>query len=280
MSPRVVTRPTPPHEERTNPVPIRLYRDLLSIGIWKAAALHYSFLAALSLAGWVFTRGDTVPHPEIILKLAGAYCFLVGTLVVPLVMPLLLPSLGKSDPGIMALPFDASGSFDLRLKITAMLSAVALFPILPIFLLIGSMLGRPIDPYDVTNFFQGVLASCWVYILMDLVEGTGDDSSRMARRLALIVGFVFVHVMLVGLLAQTAFFVLQKYRLIKLLIDINPFSQLFILMEGINESRLIVNSDFQRFLDFRLYLFIINLLVIGLVWIIHRARLRDRPFDG
>jgi predicted membrane channel-forming protein YqfA (hemolysin III family) len=161
-----------------------------------------------------------------------------------------------------------------------MLSAVALLPMIPIFLMIGSYLGRPTNPYDMLTFLQGVLTACWVYILMEMVEGSGDDSSRMARRLALIVGFVFLHVTLVGLLAQTAFHFIQTHNPLKLLIDINPFSQLFILMEGVNESRLIANSDFQRHLDFRLYLLVINVLVVAAIWVIHRATLRGRPFAG
>jgi hypothetical protein len=125
-------------------------------------------------------------------------------------------------------------------------------------------------------FLQGMLTTGWVYLLMEMTGQASDVAAGIARRLALIAGFVFLHVVLVGLLAQLSFATLQETRFLKLIIDLNPFSQLFILMEGAEQNRMIINSDFQNLIDYRLYLLLVSGLVLLVATAVYRAYVQGR----
>lgn len=258
------------------PVLSRYLRDLGRIRAWKVLALHYSVVLALMLGFWSQAMEGDNPHPEILLKLLGSYCFLIGAIAIPLVSPLLFPDIGESDPAFDALPSGPIQVFDARLTAQMLLSALALLPILPIFLAFDPITGRPFDSFDIIPFFLGVVTSGWVQLIMEVSTPTGDRTGAIPRRLAVVGAFILLHIGLVGLLSQLAFHIVQRANLLKLLIDLNPFSQLFILMEGENQERLLFNTYSQTLIDFRLYLFIIQTLVFLTALAIWRANLKSR----
>jgi hypothetical protein len=249
-------------------------------GILKAALVHYILIAGLIIGVWHAAMSGLTPHPEIVLKMAGAFCFLIGAFVVPLLAPALLSPLESLDSSLGTLPVESSDLFDARLRSVMILLILIFLPLLPLFLIVSPLMGRPLSLFDIAIFLQAILTGGWVYLLMEMTSGAGSLGERLGRRLALIIGFVLLHVTLVGLLAQLAFPTLQQMNPLKLLIDLNPFSQIFILFEGTDQNRLIINSDFQHFFDFRAYLLIVTGLVYGLVYLIYRTGLKSRPLTS
>jgi hypothetical protein len=292
MSPRVPIQPKPPdriiramsHEpavsfEREYPLLSRYFMMLRRSGFWKGLVLHYAFVLLLTLIIWPQVSSGVIHHSEILLKLIGSYCFLVGTIAIPLTAPLFLPDPEDSDPAVSLIPFDPASKFDIRFIVILTVSSLALFPLLPYFLIVGPVLGRVISPLDILVFLQGILSAGWVYLLMEMVSGSAPVAEKLGRRLSLVFGLQLLHIIFTGLMAQFAFPTLQTMNPLKLIIDVNPFSQMFILMEGPSQNRLIVNTDFQRLIDFRIYLFLITGAISFVTLLIFRSHLR-RYGDG
>jgi len=259
-----------------NPMLARYLRNMYRGGFWKAIGFHYILVILLVAGGWHIAMSGPVAHPEIIIKLAGVYCFLIGSLIIPLIAPILFPLLSDTDQAGGVIPIEPVRMFDARLLAVILLSAAALFPLLPLFLILGPSRGSVSLLLEIMPFFQGMLTTGWVYLLMEMTGQASDVPAGIARRLALIAGFVFLHVVLVGLLAQLSFVTLQQTWFLKLIIDLNPFSQLFILMEGPEKSRMIVNSDFQNLMDYRSYLLLVSGLVLFAAMTIYRAYVQGR----
>jgi hypothetical protein len=289
MVPRPATPPTPPERViRTMQAPIssarmsgnpfltRHIRSTVRAGLWQAIGFHYLLVILLIASVWPIAMRGAAAHPEIVIKLAGVYCFLIGALIIPLIAPIFLQPFGETDQAADILPIDRTMSFDARLYTIIFLSALALIPLLPLFLFLGP--ARETQPiiFQILPFIQGVLTTGWVHLLMEMTGQAKDAPTAMVRRLALITIFVFIHLIMVGLLAQLSFETIQAVNALKLIIDLNPFSQLYILMEGPEQNRMIINSDFQHFLDFRLYLLIISGFIGLMVWGVYRANLRGR----
>ena len=289
MTPRSYTPPEPPEKvlramrasraaarSAGNPILARYLRYLHRIGGWWILGTHYLLVAIMVAGIWPFAMSGPVPHPEIVLKLTGSFCFLIGSLVIPLVAPVLFPPFGETDPAWDAMPMEPVQITDSRLQVVIVLAGMALLPLLPLFLIFSPTVGRPSTVFYAMPFLQGILTTIWVYILMEMTGQADSLSARLTRRLALIVGFVLIHVALVGLLAQLSWATIQTVNPLKLLIDLNPFGQLFILMEGAGQSRMIMNSDFQRLVDYRVYLFMISGFFTALVWLVYRETIASR----
>ena len=292
MSPRPPIPPTPPAkivralqapreetDHRENPLLERYLRDLWRSGIVPLLGLHYVMTIVLGAIAWVSASGGPVPHPEMALKIIGGYCFLVATLAVPLVSPIFLPATaGETDPACDAVPMTPVTAFDARFIATVLVSGLAAFPLLPLFLLFDPIFGNNVDPYDLFPFIQATATGAWVYLIMEMASPRHDTSGRLGRRLAVIAAFVLLHVGLVGLLARVSWATIQHFPPLKLLIDINPFSQLFLMMEGPGQIRFLVNTyaPLQRRIDFRLYLLVVHILVLIPTWLVYRALLHKR----
>jgi hypothetical protein len=288
MTPGPITIPTPPekvlratrgvtsHRDfHIDPILLRYLRDIYLNGIIWIISFHYFIVIALVGGIWLLVMKPPQPHPEIILKLVGSFCFLIGSIVIPMIAPVILPQMEESDPGYQALPVEPLRLFNARFLTIMILSFATLLPMIPLFFLSAPALGRGQTYYDILPFLQALLTAGWVYTIMEMTGQSKDQSSRLARRLAVVIGFVFLHVALVGLLAQLSFATLQYMNPLKLVIDLNPFSQLFILMEGKIQNRLMLNTDMQHFIDYRLYLFILTGLVFMLVMAVYRSFLRS-----
>jgi hypothetical protein len=306
MSPGPVISPTPPanvlranrgiatHKERSiDTVLLRYLRDMQKTGFVKLVALHYSIVLLFIAGVWALTMRSPQPHPEIILKLVGSYCFLIGAIAVPMVAPILFPDIGEFDEGYLSAPVDSVKVFDARFLSVLILSFAILLPLLPLFFIfapspvpmLSSEYRLPLAELvkekitiivlDLIPFIQALITTSWVYLLMEMAGGSEDHSSRLGRRLAIVGSFVFLHVILVGLLAQLSFSTLQNLNPLKLVIDLNPFSQLFILMEGRIQNRLLLNTDFQHFVDYRVYLFILTSLILGIALVVYRMFLKE-----
>ncbi len=288
MTPRPLIRPEPPPETLRAMTPgeqvpatetslaSRYLTGLARIGGWKVLGLHYALVAALCVGFWSVATSGSPPHPEILLKLLGAYCFLIGTIVIPLVSQILFPSPGETDPAFNAAPVGPVLVFDSRMLVTLIVSAFATLPLLPVFLSFDPIQGNPMDPYDIIPFIQAVATAAWVHLLMEIASIRGDRPGRFARRLAIVIVFVMLHIGLVGLLAQLAFSYLQEANALKIIIDINPFSQLYMLMEGRSEQRLMFNTYSQTLIDYRLYLLFIQAVILGIAWPVYRAYLHTK----
>ncbi len=262
--------------DRAGPLTTRYLRELARIGAWRLVVLHYVAVAALGGAFWSVTAGNTPGHPEILVKLLGVYCFLIGTVVLPLVAAHLFPSPGDTDPGFDSSPVTPVQILDARLFATGIVSAVALVPVLPIFLLFDPLQGRPLDLLDTVPFFQAVVTSVWVNLVMQIATPAGDRTGGFPRRLAVVGAFILLHVCLVGLIAQLSPATLQYASPLKMLIDINPFSQIYILMEGPDQLRLLFNAQSQEHFDYRLHLLLMQTLVLILALAVHRITLQSR----
>jgi len=263
-------------EATGNPLLTRYLNDLARIGAWKVLVLHYVALVALGLGFWHTAQTGAGTHPEILLKLLATYCFFIGVLVVPLVSPILFPPIDEDDPSFGTLPIGPVSLVDTRMLATALVSALALLPLLPILVISSPFLGGGIDILSAMPFLQGVLSAAWVFLLMEMACPAHNPAGRMARRLAVIGAFLLLHIGLVGLMAQLSPSTLQRAAPLKILIDVNPFSQLYILIEGAQQARLIFATDFLRLVDHRLYLFILQGLVFALVLGVYRAVLNSR----
>ena len=290
MTPRPPTAPKPPAatiramrsdaqlpQKPENPF-LRLYlRTLNRIGIWRIFVVHYSLVLILGMVAWLQGYGIPHPNPELIIKLVGTYCFLISTIVIPLVLPDLLPMSKGTNDGFEAVPYDPLDESDARMLVVLRLSALAALPLIPIFLIINPILGKTLNPADVVPYFQALMTALWVNFLMDLVStNQGNIHGRPARRLAIIAGFILLHIGMVGLIAREARVFLQRMNLLKILIDINPFSQLYILMQGSDTQWLLVTISDQWNVDFRFYLFILHGLVFLGAWLIWRNFVRNR----
>lgn len=257
-----------------NPLLRRYLAYMLRIRAWWVLVFHYLVTAGLVILFWPSTMSTAFPHPEILVKLGGAYCFLIGTIAVPLVSPVLFPRIDEVDESFNTLPITKIAIFDTRMIATLIASSLALLPLVPIFIFFSYAAGEGLDPLYLFPFFQGVATSAWVFLLMEIAEGRGDRFGREARRLGIVAGFILLHVGLVGLLAQLSPSTLQQANLLKILIDLNPFSQLYIFMQGPDARRLLVNTYSLTLVDYRIYLFIVHMVFFGLVWAFHRA-IRD-----
>jgi len=246
--------------------------------IWKVILLHYFAFSFLIFSAWHLAVRKP-PHPEIVLKLGGAYCFWVGVIVLPLLIPMLFfyPENSSSEPNPLPVPLEEVHLFDARFKAGIYLASVMLFPIIPLFLVVNPALGAKFEPLNLTIYLMALLSFAWVYLLAEMIGKGESVISKLTRGFGLISGFALLHIVLVGFLAQVAFPLLQRANPLKLLIDLNPLSQFFIIMQGPTQSRLIVNTDFQRLLDYRIYLFLIELCVFGIVFFIYRASLKAKP---
>jgi hypothetical protein len=254
-----------------NPLLARYLTDMIRIRAWWVLILHYLVTLGLIVLFWPSTISVPFPHPEILVKLGGAYCFLIGTIVVPLVSPILFPRIDEDDESFGTLPITRTAIFDTRMIATLVVSSLTLFPLVPIFIYFSYAAGGRFDPLYLFPFFQGVATSAWVFLLMEIAEGSGDRFGREARRLAIVAAFILLHVGLVGLLAQLSPSTLQRANLLKIIIDLNPFSQLYIFMQGPDARRLLVNTYSLTLIDYRIYLFIVHMVFFGLVWVFHRA---------
>jgi len=254
-----------------NPLLRRYLVDMLRIKAWWVLIFHYLVTAGLVFLFWPSTMSVPFPHPEILVKLGGAYCFLIGTIVVPLLSPVLFPRIDEDDASFGALPIRRIAIFDTRMIATLIASLLTLLPLLPIFIFFSYASGEGFDPLYLFPFFQGIATSAWVFLLMEIAEGSGDRFGREARRLAIVAGFILLHVGLVGLLAQLSPSTLQRANILKIVIDLNPFSQLYIFMQGPDARRLLVNTYSLTLVDYRIYLFVVHMIFFGLVWAFHRA---------
>ncbi|MCX6645242.1 MAG: hypothetical protein NTY09_02620 [bacterium] len=290
MTPRPPTAPKPPASairamrsdaklpaRSENPF-LELYvRNLSRIGIWKIFAIHFSIVIILGLAGWLQRFWISDPNPEIIIKLIGTYCFLISTIVIPLVSPDLFPPMIGNDDSFQSVPYDLLGESDARMLIVMRLSAVAAIPLLLLFIIFNPLISKTVSVFDVMPYLQTIITALWVNFLMDLVcVNNGNLHGRPARRLAIVAGFILLHIGMVGLMAREAEFFLRRINLLKILIDINPFSQLYILMEGSDMQWLLVTIDNQRLIDFRLYLFFLHGLVFLGLWLFWRNYMKIR----
>jgi hypothetical protein len=246
-------------------------RDLL-----KALALHYAVIIAIGAIVWPFVTGDESPNYDIITKSVGTYCFLVATIILPLLSPLLFPAVEDLDPAIMLTRLDRLAAANARMISTVGLSAGAVLPLLPLLFIADRVLGNPTDFYDIFPALQAVATAAWVNLIMDVTDFAESQYGRMSRRLSVIAAFVLLHIWLVGFVSRTSFVTLQNFQVLKLLVDLNPFSQLYILMEGASQQRLLINSAIQRLVDFRLYMFSIQALVLALSLLIYRAKLLSK----
>jgi hypothetical protein len=259
-----------------NPFLGRYIRVLKRIGIWKIFALHYLFVILLGASIWPYAISGSVQHPEFVIKLIGTYCFLIGTIIIPLVGPDILQPVGDSDAGFESTPYDPLDESDARMLVIGILSALAAIPLLPVFLIVNPVLGKPFNPMDVIPFFQVIATALWVNLLMDMVcRSKQNRHGRPARRLAVIGSFILLHLGF-WLVAQLSRVTLLIANPLRLLIDINPFSQLFILMEGSDMEWLLVNNYWLRRLDYRLYLFLLQGIVLFIVWAVWRNHIRSR----
>ena len=268
-----------PQPGSENPFHNLYLRNLKRLGIWKIFSIHYSIAVIMALAVWFLGPyiSETTPVPELIIKFVGTYCFLISSIIIPLVSSDLLPSLIDRDNSIQSVPYDIVNESDARMLIVMRLSALAAIPLLPIFLVINPILDRQFTPFDVIPYLQSVTTAMWVNFLMDMVSrNTGNPHGLHARRLAIVAGFVLLHIIMVGLVGREAIFFLQRMNLLKIFIDMNPFSQLYIIMEGSDMQWLLVTIDGQRLIDFRLYLFILHGVVFVGLWLLWRNFMRNR----
>lgn len=246
-------------------------------GIWIIIALHYGTVIFTAILTWSIINGTSnTQHAEIIQKIIGAYCFLVGTLAIPVCLPIFSPFRFDTDPSIKTLPIEPVRNFELNLWLTLILSFIMLIPIAiasPFFRL---ALNQTPEILDIIPPMQGIVAAVWVFFLMEVAGSGGDFINVFSRRLTIIAVFIFLHVSLVGLLSQISFPIIQNNPILKLMIDLNPFSQFYILLTGTSQNRLIVNTDIQRFLDTRLYLFLINAIITALAVLIYRVYLTSK----
>jgi hypothetical protein len=259
-----------------NPLLARYFLDLQRNGLWKVIVFFYIVLAILVLAVWPMAMGGAYPHPEILMKLTGAYCLLIATLAVPLVSPLLFPPVGELDPSFDSSPISDLQGFNARFLATMPISVACLVPLLIVFPIFGPSLGHQRQLLDIMPFLQGILTTAWVILLMEMTGQSESSSGLMARRLALIAGFILVHLTLIGLIGQMSFSTLTEAKMVKLLIDLNPFSQLFILMEGPSQTSLVFTFYVRGAFDYRLFLFVDSAFVLFLTWIIYRNVLQAR----
>jgi len=284
MSPRPPVPPKPPPralkamESGTMPserleilIFRRFLKNLKSGGGWSILILHYAIVLLLLVLFWRSAMHGQIPHPEVLIKLVGAYCFLVGSIVIPLTAHELFPSPGETDQAFETVPVGSIVFFDARLRASVTASMFALLPLLPLFIMFDPFLGRDVDPLEIIPFFIGVVSSIWVYFLMELVSIRSDPGGRLARRLGVVAAFILLHLGFVGLVGRLGRVFLQQTNVFKLLIDINPFSQFYILMEGPSQRWLLLRSDFLSLIDYRLYLLILQILVLALSIAVHRA---------
>jgi len=262
--------------DRAGPLTTRYLRELVRIGAWRLVVLHYVAIAALGGAFWSVTAGNIPGHPEILVKLLGVYCFLIGTIALPLVASELFPSPGDTDPGFDASPVTPVQILDARLFATGIVSLAALLPVIPIFLLFDPLQHQPLDLLDTAPFFQAVITSLWVNLVMQIATPTGDRTGGFPRRLAVVGAFILMHICLVGLIAQLSPATLQYASPLKMLIDINPFSQIYILMEGPDQLSLLFNAQSQEHFDYRLHLLLMQTLFLLPTLAIYRAILQSR----
>jgi hypothetical protein len=265
-----------PDENFPNPLIRRYFMDLKRNGFGGIIFLHYSLTIVLGLMFWNVASGGSASHPEIFIKMLGAYCFLISIIALPLVITQIFPNPGESDPTFDTSLVPPISIFDARTLMVAILGAILALPVLPLFLMFSPLLGRSADPFDIFPYLLAIMGSVWVHIFMEIASGK-SQADALPRRLGVIAFFILLHLGLVGLLAQLAFPILQQGNLVKLLIDVNPFSQLYILMEGSQQQRLILNTDFQRLIDYRLYLFVLQALALGIVLGIYRKVLKSKP---
>ncbi len=268
-------------------------RGLPRSGLAGVLALHYAAVIVLTLSIWPMVMSGENPHPDILLKVVGAYCFLVATVAIPLVATILFPPIGETDSAFQVTLLRKNMVFDARMVAVVTLSALAALPLLPLFLASNPAYGAPLDGCDVFPFLQAVATGAWVHLIMEMVCRGETEPGRLGRRLAVIAGFILLHVTIVGLLASVYFSTLQEHQWIKLLINLNPFSQLYILMEGSNKQWLLVKNPLFTILnyspiaslvrhgpdrvtvDFRLWLFILQGIVLALTLLIYRTFLRS-----
>lgn len=259
------------HSNVGNPLLARYLKDMLRIRAWWVLIFHYLMTVALILLYWPSAMKGWPTHPEILVKLGGAYCFLIGTIAIPLVSPILFPPVSESDEAFGALPIGKVSIFDTRMIATLIASSLALLPLIPIFLFFSAAAGGRFDPLYIFPFFQGIATAAWVFLLMEMAGGSADRFGREAKRLGIVAGFILFHLGLVGLLAQLSPSTLQRANFLKILIDLNPFSQLYIFMEGPDSKRLLVNTYSLTLVDYRIYLFLVHMVFLTLVWAFHRA---------
>ncbi|MFH1675851.1 MAG: hypothetical protein ABIC40_02415, partial [bacterium] len=260
-------------ESERNPI---LTRYLNTISGTKFLPVLSAYLVILLLLGFVsFWASEAGMFPkEAILKLVGTFCFLISTLVIPLISPILFPHFGESDPAFDSIPVSRGMIFDARLIATGILSGIAALPLLPLFTVFNPLMGRESNFYDIFPFLQATATAIWVQTLMEITCSQSRESNVLGRRLSVIALFVLLHILIVGWLSQIAWTLVQNIPIIKLVADINPFSQLYILMEGPTQKRLMVNSAFQNRIDYRLYLFIIHNVIFLSVLSVYRMRLK------
>jgi len=286
MTPRPPIPPVPPartiramssrpeiREAERNPI---LDRYLSTISGTKLIPALLAYLLILLILGFISYRASEAGMfpKEAILKLVGTFCFLIATLVIPLLSPALFPNFAEFDPSFESVPVGRTVIFDARLIATGLLSIIAALPLLPLFTLFNSLFGQEIDFFSIFPFLQAGVSALWVQVLMEIACSSSTEKNVLGRRLSIIAIFVLFHILIIGWLSQIAWTVVQNFQLFKLLADINPFSQLYILMEGSTQDRLMVNSAFQKFIDYRLYLFIIHNLIFLVVLTVYRAILK------
>lgn len=255
-----------------NPVLGRFLNKRFRYSLLSALIFHYIALAVLCVVIWPLVTGDGNLNYDVLLKLAGTYCFLIATIAVPMISPILFPPIGESDNAFDLTPVEPSTVFDARMYATLILSACVALPLLPLFLISDPLFGRPFDGFDVLPFFLSITTAAWVHLVMEIVGA----SERADGRLSVVAAFILLHIGLVGIMAGRYMFFLQRHQIYKLLLDVNPFSQLYILMEGPDQKWLLINSDFQKFMDFRLYMILIQGIILAAVWIAYRLLLRAR----
>jgi len=255
----------------------RYLNGLKRSGGWQVLVLHYAVILLLLVVFRSSALSGPYPHPEILIKLLGSFCFLVGTIAIPLAAHELFPSPGESDPAFDTTPQGPATLFYARMKATAVMSMLAMLPLIPLFIIFDPIMGRSIDPFDIIPFLIGVVTSVWIFFLMELVSTVSDPGGRLARRLGVIAAFILMHLGFVGLMGRLARVTLQRTNILKLVIDINPFSQLYILMEGPGQKWLLIKTDMLELTDYRLYLLVVQLIVLMGALAVHKAL--QKPVD-
>jgi len=253
-----------------NPVLRNYLRDNMRSGAWKLLLVHYCIVLLLGI-GFLPLVTDTAPsQPVTVLTLIGAYCFLISTIIVPLLARNFFPPLQTSDPSTGSVPIGRFHETDARTTGILIISALAALPLLPVFLLYNPLTGSGLDPFDVLPFFQAIVTAVWVNFIMEISTSRKGRGPAYTGRLAVVAMFIFLHVMIVGLMIPNSWHIIQNFQIFKFIMDVNPFSQLYILITGETADRLMVNTAFQRHIDYRLYLFILTVLVLMVAAGLHR----------
>ncbi|HEX9745941.1 MAG TPA: hypothetical protein VGB30_11000 [bacterium] len=281
MCPRAVYRPTPPKKlasidnaEADRPVPVfqyfKRYRSFaLARGFTAFLTFHYAIIGIF----WITFFLSGVQNEQFYVKLTGIYVFYITVIGLPLLFPLLVDDRKLMAADDAALPLYGIHKFDSKLAVLTLGATLTALPSLVMFISVDYLSGDKIDLYGVFPYLQAVISAVWVYILME-ISAVGRFGNAISGRFIIIAFFILIHVILVGLIYHLSPQTLQVVKLLKLLIDINPFSQVYILTAGPDANRLLFIFYTQRQDDPREVLLTLNLIVTSLTLLFVRMKLQ------